>query len=65
MEKNWKNKGMEPESQSHNTIINSPYVCHVLKIIAGTVPEKTVTQIYPEKTDKWTNKWKNDKLMDK
>ena len=52
MEKNWKNKGMEPESQSH---ICTPR----LKIVACTVPAKSMTQISPEKTDKWTNKGKN------
>ena len=30
-----------------------------LKIVACIIPEKTVTQMYPEKTEMWINKRKN------
>ena len=57
-----KNRKIKAMTLSLNPTIQSlilhMYVPH-LKILACTVQEKTVTQVSPYKTEKWTNKGKN------
>ena len=46
-------------NQGSKRQVNVRKLYAILKIVASTVSEKTVTQIYPQKTEKWTNKGKN------
>ena len=51
----------DPEGQFNNTITHFQNVCNVFKIVACTVLELTVTQIYTEKTEtERTNKRKKE-----
>ena len=55
----WNDKASEPKSQSFIFHMYIYIYIYIFEDCSLQVPEKNITQIYPEKTEKRTNKGKN------